>query len=101
MVIVTGTVHARVDAYAELLALCREHVTRSRAEPNCLEHGVAIDTDDPLRLVFFERWADRAAIDTHMKVAASREFGRRLMALVDQPPTLSLYDVNELMRPAP
>ena len=101
MVIVTGTVHARVDAYAELLAMCREHVTRSRTEAGCLEHGVAIDTDDSMRLVFFERWADRAAIDTHMKLAASRDFGRRLMALVDRPPTLNLYDVNELMTPAP
>ncbi len=101
MVIVTGTVHARADAYAELLALCREHVTRSRAEPGCLEHGVAVDADDAMRLVFFERWADRTAIDTHMKVPASREFGKRLMALVDRPPTLNLYDVNELMRPAP
>ena len=101
MVIVTGTVHARVDAFAELLVLCREHATRSRAEPGCLEHGVAVDADDPLRLIFFERWADRAAIDAHMKLAASREFGKRLMALVDRPPTLDLYDVNELTRPAP
>ena len=101
MVIVTGTVHARADAYAELLALCRGHVARSRTEPGCLEHGVAIDADDSMRLVFLERWADRAAIDMHMKVPASREFGKRLMALVDRPPTLNLCDVNELMRPAP
>ena len=101
MVIVTGTVHARADAIDEVLALSREHVARSRAEPGCLEHGVAIDADDPLRLVFFERWADRSAIDMHMKLPASRDFGRRLMAFVDRPPTLNLYDVNELMRPAP
>ena len=96
MVIVTGTVHARADAIDEVLALSREHVARSRAEPGCLEHGVAIDADDPLHLVFFERWTDRAAIGAHMKLPASREFGKRLMAIVDRPPTLNLYDASEV-----
>ncbi|MEO6408237.1 MAG: putative quinol monooxygenase [Burkholderiaceae bacterium] len=101
MIIVTGTVYARTDTVDQLLLISREHVLRSRTEPGCLEHGVAIDADDPLRLVFFERWADRASIDTHMKVPASRAFGKQLMAFVDRPPTLNLYDVIELVRPAP
>lgn len=98
MIIVTGTLHARADTLAEVLALSREHVMRSRAEPGCLEHGVAIDADDPLRLVFFERWADQAAIGTHLKLPASREFGKRVAGLVDQAPTLNLYDASELNR---
>ena len=98
MIIVTGTLHARADTLAEVLALSREHVARSRTEPGCIEHGVAIDADDPLGLVFFERWADQAAIGAHLKVPASREFGKRVAALVDQPPTLNMYDANELKR---
>ncbi len=94
MVIVTGSAHARAEAFDDLLALCREHVARSRTEPGCLEHGVATDADDPLRLVFFERWADRSAIEAHMQLPASRDFGRRLMAMVDRPPSLDLYDVK-------
>ena len=98
MIIVTGTLHARADTLAEVLALSREHVARSRGEPGCIEHGVAIDADDPLRLVFFERWADQAAIGAHLKLPASREFGKRVAALVDQPATLNMYDANELKR---
>lgn len=98
MIIVTGTLHARPDTLAEVLRLSREHVARSRAEPGCLEHGVAIDVDDPLRLVFFERWADQAAIGVHLKLPASREFGKQVAALVDQPPTLGLFDASELKR---
>ena len=96
MIIVTGTLHARPDTLAEVLALSREHVARSRAEPGCLEHGVAIDADDPMRLVFFERWADRDAIGAHLKVPASRGFGKAVAGLVDQPPTLSMFDATEL-----
>jgi quinol monooxygenase YgiN len=96
MIIVTGTLHARPEAFAEVLALSREHVLRSRGEPGCLEHGVAIDADDPMRLVFFERWADLAAIGAHLKVAGSREFGKRVAALVDKPPTLNMFDASEM-----
>jgi quinol monooxygenase YgiN len=96
MIIVTGTLHARPDTFEQVLALSREHVMRSRAEPGCVEHGVAIDADDPMRLVFFERWADRAAIGAHLKVPASRAFGKAVAALVDRPPTLSMFDASEM-----
>lgn len=96
MIIVTGTLHARADTLDQVLSLSREHVQRSRAEAGCLEHGVAIDADDPLRLVFFERWADREAIGAHFKVPASRAFGKAVAALVDQPPTLSMFDASAL-----
>ena len=99
MVIVTGTLHARADKLAELLALSRAHVQRSRGEPGCLEHGVAIDADDPLRLVFFERWADARAIATHLKLPVSRGFGKAVAPLVDERPTLALFDASEMPPP--
>jgi quinol monooxygenase YgiN len=68
MIIVTGTIHARLDTLDELRRLSLEHVARSRAEPGCLEHGVAADVNDSLRLVFFERWADRDALLAHFRV---------------------------------
>jgi len=96
MIIVTGTLHARSDTLAEVLSLSRAHVLRSRAEPGCLEHGVAIDADDALRLVFFERWADHDTIAAHLKLPASRGFGKAVAALVDQPPTLSMFEASAL-----
>ena len=96
MIIVTGTLHARPDSLAEVLALSREHILRSHAEPGCLEHGVAVDADDPMRLVFFERWTDREAIGTHPNLPASRAFGKAVAARVDAPPTLSIYEATEV-----
>jgi quinol monooxygenase YgiN len=96
MIIVTGTLHARPGTLDQVLALSRVHVVRSRAEPGCLEHGVAIDADDPMRLVFFERWADKDAIGAHLKVPASRGFGKAVAGLVDQPPTLTMFEASEM-----
>ncbi len=96
MLIVTGTIAGRADTFAELRQLSLEHVARSRAEPGCLEHGVAVDANDGLRLVFFERWADRAALDAHFRVPASRAFAAKVAALSARPPTLELYEASAI-----
>jgi len=96
MIIVTGVVQARADTVDEVRALSLEHVARSRAEPGCLEHGVAVDLNDGLRLLFFERWTDRDALDAHFAVPASRAFAARVAALSARPPELSVYDASEL-----
>jgi len=96
MLVVTGSIQARLDSIDELRRLSLEHVARSRAEPGCLEHGVAVDANDGLRLVFFERWEDRAALEAHFKVPASREFARQAARLAAHPPELAAYEASEM-----
>lgn len=96
MIIVTGAIQARADTVGELRALSLEHVARSRAEPGCLEHGVAVDANDALRLVFFERWADRAALDAHFRVPESRAFAGQAARLGAQAPQINVYEANEV-----
>ena len=61
MIVVTGSVTVRTETFDEARRLSLEHVHRSRQEPGCISHGVHVDCENPLRLVFFEQWADRAA----------------------------------------
>ena len=96
MIIVTGTIQARLDTVDELRRLSIEHAARSRAEPGCLEHGVTVDANDGLRLVFFERWADREALLAHFRVPASRAFAEAASHLAAHAPALSVYDASEL-----
>jgi quinol monooxygenase YgiN len=95
MIIVSGSIQARADSIDELRRASLEHVARSRAEPGCLEHGVAVDVNDGLRLVFFERWADRAALDAHFRVEASRAFAGHVAALSARPPQIQVYEATE------
>jgi quinol monooxygenase YgiN len=96
MIIVTGSIQARLDTLDELRRLSLEHVARSRAEPGCLEHGVAVDANDGLRLVFFERWVDRDALLTHFRVSASREFVAQVAKLAARPAAIAAYEATEL-----
>ncbi len=96
MVIVTGSIQARADTIDEMRRLSLEHVARSRVEPGCIEHGVTVDVNDGLRLVFFERWTDMAALRAHFEMPASREFAAQAARLAARPPELAAYDAKEL-----
>ena len=96
MIVVTGSVLAWQDTRDEILRLSLEHVHRSRREPGCLSHAVHIDCEDPLRLVFVERWADRNALLAHFAVPASRDFVKALQPLAATSTTLEIYDATQL-----
>lgn len=91
MIVVTGSVTARADTIDEVERLSLEHVLRSRTEPGCVSHSVQRDLENPLRLVFLEEWADRAAIETHFALPASRSFSKAISQLAAEPTTLRVY----------
>ena len=96
MIVVTGSVTARQDSFDEVRRLSLAHVHRSRDEPGCISHAVHVDCENPLRLVFFEQWTDRAALLNHFAVPASREFVRALQSLAAAATTIELYDAARL-----
>jgi len=98
MIVVTGSVTARADSFDEVRKLSLEHVHRSRTEPGCISHSVQIDCENPLRLVFFEQWADRAALATHFAVPASRDFVKSLQKLAAAATTIELYEATRLAK---
>lgn len=94
MLIVTGSITARPDTLAELEKLALEHVHRSRLEPGCISHAVHRDVENPLRLVFFEEWADKAALDTHFAVPASGAFVRAARGLASEATAIAIYEAS-------
>ncbi|MBI5319282.1 putative quinol monooxygenase [Bradyrhizobium sp.] len=96
MIVVTGSVTAKPDRFDEVRRLSLEHVHRSRAEPGCISHAVHVDCENPLRLVFVEQWADRAALLAHFAVPASRDFVRALQPLADTATTIEIYDATKV-----
>jgi len=100
MIVVTGSVTARQDSFDEARRLSLEHVHRSRNEPGCISHAVHIDCENPLKLVFFEQWADRAALLAHFALPASRDFVRALQPLAAAATTIEIYDATRLERGA-
>ena len=51
-------------------------ITATRAEDGCEEYGCYEDTQQAGRLVFVERWRDRAALDRHLATPHMAEWMR-------------------------
>ena len=90
-----GDVCIREGSLDAAVALSREHVERSRRETGCISHDVHHHVDDAHRLVFVERWADRAAIDAHFGVPESVAFARELTALATDRPIVEVHEVGD------
>jgi quinol monooxygenase YgiN len=95
MVIVVGAVEGRSDTMHDLLETSLEHVRRSRQEDGCIEHTAQIDYENPLRVRFFERWRDLAALTTHFAQPESRAFSQRMAVLSAKQPVMSIYLAEE------
>lgn len=91
MIIIAGSVTVRADKSDEALALGREHSARSREEPGCIAHDCHVDAENPLRLHFFEKWEDEAAVKAHFAVPESRRFMEAMGAFASAPPILEIY----------
>jgi quinol monooxygenase YgiN len=95
MLIVTGTVTARPETFDDLLRAALDHVARSRTEPGCLNHGVHADCENPLRLFFFEQWADRPALDEHFAQPGSQAFMRTVRELAASGSGVQIFPIVE------
>ncbi|THD36062.1 MAG: antibiotic biosynthesis monooxygenase [Sphingomonas sp.] len=73
MIIVTGSVTAKPGSFEALLDAAQAHVHRSRTEDGCISHAVRIDSEEPMKLVFFEEWRDVAALQAHFATPGVQE----------------------------
>ena len=96
MILITGSLLARPDTVVQATALCVAHSARSRASDGCLHHAVHVDAENPLRLVFLERWRDRAAVAAHFADPAARGFVRDVRALAAEEAPMSILATTEL-----
>lgn len=99
MIIVLGSVEIKEGSLAEALQISQTHVARSRLEPGCIEHGVHQDYENRNRLVFVERWETMASLQAHFAVPESNAMVRALAALATKPPSMALYNAEELQIP--
>jgi quinol monooxygenase YgiN len=96
MIVVTGTVTAKHETLDEILRVSLEHVRRSRKEPGCISHDVAVDAENPLRLMFTERWESAAVLKTHFAVPESRAMFRALQTLAAESGSMQIYEAEKI-----
>lgn len=94
MIIVTGSVTARPETFDAVLEASLAHVHRSRGEDGCISHAVHIDSENPLRLFFYEQWRDMAALKVHFAQAGSIDFVTSVRGLAASSEAISMFEAQ-------
>lgn len=94
MIIVLGSIVAKAETLQTLLKVSLEHVHRSRTESGCIAHDVHVDLENPLKLVFVEKWLDAAALAAHFRVKGSIDFIGEARALGAGPPMIEIFEAS-------
>ena len=94
MIIVLGNIVARPETFDALRKLGLEHVHRSRTEPGCVSHDVHVHAENPLKLVFVEKWKDVAALGAHFKVKGSIDFVVKARELSAEAPVIEVFEAT-------
>ena len=84
-VVVVAILTAKPGAEAQVEQLMREVTPPTHAEEGCITYAIHRDLDDPCRLVFVERWTDRAVLDAHLAAPHLDTFRAGLDGLLATP----------------
>lgn len=96
MIVVLGSIVARPDTLEVLRKVGLEHVHRSRIEPGCISHAIHADSENPLKLVFVEKWKDAAALAAHFKVKGSIDFVGKARELGAEAPVIEIFEATSV-----
>jgi len=66
----------------------------SRAEDGCVSYDFLEEIGAPGNFLFFERWRDKAALDTHFAGAGFAAFARAFPELIDGEADIRLFAVS-------
>jgi quinol monooxygenase YgiN len=81
---------------SQALTVSLQHVVHSRTEPGCISHNVYQDPENPLRLFFYEQWADQDAINAHFILPSSKAFVAAVKTLVSVAPNLNVFSAEQV-----
>lgn len=98
MIVVHRSVGICEGSLDEAIALSVEYAHRSRTEPGCIAHAVHSDCESPNRLACIDEWVDRAALEQHFQVPASKRFVADLVALAREASIIAIHDAERLGR---
>lgn len=85
MIITLSHVTVRAEHVDEMLRLLLRVAERSLAQPGCIANAAYRDAENPLRLLWVEKWVDKAAMQQCARVLGPpRELGAAMGTMVTE-----------------
>jgi len=91
MLVVIATIKAKAGKERELAEVLGKFPAPTRREAGCIQYDLHVENGDPSSFVFYERWADEAALQAHLKTPHITAGFAAMNALIALPPVVGKY----------
>jgi quinol monooxygenase YgiN len=92
MIVLAAKITAKAERRGELTALAASMLAPSRAENGCISYTFYAQQPGDDEFLFFEEWADQAALDAHFQTPHFLNFMQKVPELIASKPSIRLYD---------
>jgi quinol monooxygenase YgiN len=92
MIILVAALSAKPGKEAELEALLTSVIPKVEAEEGTLQYVLHRSANDPGKFLFYEKYADKAALDFHGSTPYLKELFKGMTELLSEKPVISLYE---------
>lgn len=93
-IVLAGQFAAKPERRNDLIALSTAMLAPSRSEDGCISYDFLEDVGAPGNFLFFERWREKAALDTHFATAGFTAFANVFPALIEGEAKIRLFAVS-------
>ena len=95
MVVLAARCSGRPERRADILRLAATVSKPSKEEPGCISYAFHEQLTDGNEYLFFEEWADQAALDSHFQTPHFQAFIGEFAGCLAAPPNIRVYDVAQ------
>ena len=95
MLILAAKCSGKPERRNDVLRLIAAVTAPSRLEPGCIAYDVHERVSGDNEFLFFEEWADQAALDLHFQTAHFQEFIKEFVGCLQGPPNIRIHEVAQ------
>jgi quinol monooxygenase YgiN len=92
MIVLAAKFKGKPESRADILRLTSSMLAPSRAEAGCLSYNFYEQQPGDNDYLFFEEWADQAALDAHFQTPHFLQFMQKFPPLIQGAPSIRVYD---------
>ena len=95
MIVLAAKFTGKPERKTEILRLAAIVAPPSRAESGCITYNFYEQQPSANEFLFFEEWADQAALDAHFQTPHFKDFMQHFPELIQGQPHLRIYEVGK------
>jgi quinol monooxygenase YgiN len=95
MIVLAAKFAAKAEHRSEVIRLAAAVAPPSRAEAGCITYNF-YEKPGTNECLFFEEWADQAALDLHFQTPHFLQFIKPLAGLIEGAPKIRVYEVGAM-----